>query len=173
MSDEVVINEDYMIYDDENFSVIYNFWKKNGEAGFIFYNKGTENIYIHLDESFLIMNGIAHDYNQRVRTTSQTNIELYQVSYLANVFNSFFSISGTQGSAITNSVSTIENQIICVPPKSSKIISGYDILNTLYRSSKIYLNPRKEDIHSLSFSTDDSPFILGTIYLMAQNNILF
>lgn len=33
-----------MVYEDDNCTITYNFWKENGEIGFVFTNKTSENL---------------------------------------------------------------------------------------------------------------------------------
>ncbi len=55
-------NENSLIYEDDNCIVSYNLWAERGDIGFRCYNKTNSNIYVNLEESFFILNGIAHDY---------------------------------------------------------------------------------------------------------------
>lgn len=58
----VEINDNVLVYEDDNCVVSYNFWRENGDFGFKIYNKNTENIYLHMDECFFVKNGMAYDY---------------------------------------------------------------------------------------------------------------
>jgi hypothetical protein len=51
-----------VLYEDENCAVFYKFWTEGGDAGFEFYNKTNEIIYLDLTKTFFIKNGIAYDY---------------------------------------------------------------------------------------------------------------
>lgn len=50
------------IYDDENCSIIYNFWTSGGNPGFVIKNKSTNTIYVDLTNTFLVTNEHAQDY---------------------------------------------------------------------------------------------------------------
>lgn len=70
-SKKIVVNDEAIIYEDTNCIVVYNFWDKNGNTGFQFYNKTDKNIYLNMEESFFIINGMACNYyNNRVYTNS-------------------------------------------------------------------------------------------------------
>ena len=60
--DKMKSNENSLIYEDDNCIVSYNLWAERGDIGFKVYNKTNSNIYVNLEESFFILNGIAHDY---------------------------------------------------------------------------------------------------------------
>src|SRR5690606_36493251 len=57
-------NSSVMTYEDSNCRINYNLWSENGNAGFTFYNKSDEVIHLLLDQSFYVLNGMAHDYYQ-------------------------------------------------------------------------------------------------------------
>jgi hypothetical protein len=57
-----------------------------------------------------------------------------------------------------NSVSVIEQQYITIPPKSAKIISGFDLNASIYRDCNLILYPSKKEIKTSSFDKDNSPF---------------
>jgi hypothetical protein len=164
-----------LVYEDENCKVLYNFWEQGGNAGFHFYNKTDENIYINMDESFFICNGIAHNYyKNRVFTYSQSsslnasksNTTLAGQS-APNVIGVLFSIaaesSTTKGKAISSGSSTayIEEKIICIPPKNTKIIAEYNITESLYRDCNLFIHPSKKKIKTSEFSESESPFVFS------------
>ena len=190
----VAMHDDYMVFEDGNCQVFYNFWKEYGEIGFIFYNKTTQNVYLHLDECFYVVNGFACDYyRNRVYTNSNSYVTSNQ---LTNIYGSYvtksnasananyyhigaygtgnaygnqttykngyiYGSTGTVTNTASNSVSIAEKRIICIPPKTSKIITEFDIKNSIYRSCDIYRNPGKKDPHSVTFSKDNSPLVFG------------
>ena len=191
---DITIRDNCMVYEDENCEILYNFWKEYGEIGFVFYNKTTENIYLHLDECFYIENGGAYDYyRNRVYTNSKSYVTSTQLtninsSYLtksnatanANYYqigaygtgNAYgnqttykngyiYGSTGTITNTTSNSVSIAEKRIICIPPRTSKIITEFEIKNSIYRSCDIYRNPGRKDPHSVTFSKNNSPLIFG------------
>ncbi len=183
-----------MVFEDENCQILYNFWREEGEIGFVFVNKTSENIYLHLDECFFIKNGMAYDYfKNRVYTNSKSYIASSQLHniYAATAVKSnaiasanYYQV-GTNGTgsasasqttykngyvygnsrtvtnSASNSVSTSEKPVICIPAKSSKIISEYNIKSSLYRSCDLRRYPRKKDSNSISFTQENSPLTFG------------
>lgn len=179
---DVQVKEDCMVFEDDNCIVTYNFWKENGEIGFIITNKTSENLYIHKDECYFIKNGFAYDYYQnRLYSSSSSfasmsnlsNIYSHTSSYAsANYYNVGVSASGssnkniygtsfTTTGATSNGVSTPEKAIICIPPHTSKVISEFDIKSTIFRSCDLYLAPRRKDPNHLIFNQDNTPLTFG------------
>jgi hypothetical protein len=78
-----------VLYEDENCAVFYKFWSDGGDAGFEFYNKTNEIIYLDLSKTFFIKNGVAYDYyqDQTVTKTKSSNVSVastYGYSLSAN-----------------------------------------------------------------------------------------
>ena len=71
-----------VLYEDENCAVFYKFWTKGGDAGFEFYNKTNEIIYLDLTKTFFIKNGIAYDYYEdKTVTDTETSHTSSTVTY--------------------------------------------------------------------------------------------
>ena len=183
---DIVMRDNCMVFEDDNCEILYNLWKENGEIGFVFYNKTSENIYLHLDQCFYVSNGIAFDYyRNRVFTDSRTSLTSTQLTNIygssttnANIIytalggygtgnktvykNGYvYGTTGTITNASSNSVSVAEKQIICIPPKTSKVITEFDIKSTVYRSCDLYRNPGRKDPHSVSFNKSNTPLTFG------------
>jgi hypothetical protein len=100
----------------------------------------------------------------------------------SNTYQSVESILYSQSVNVSKgySVSYNESSIIRVPPKSLKIISEFKILTSRYLNCKLYDTPQG-NIHSLTFTKDDSPFVfsnricykvdsLGSLPIYVTNN---
>lgn len=86
---DVSVKEDYLLFEDENCKIGYNFWKEYGEIGFVFFNKTSENLYIHLDECFYVANGCAYDYyGNRMYTQNRATTVSTNLSYIGGAMNS-------------------------------------------------------------------------------------
>ena len=168
---DIAMRENCMVFEDENCEIIYNFWKEYGDIGFVFRNKTSENIYLHLDECYYVENGFAYDYYQnRVYTNSKSHVTSNQLS---NIYGSYitksntykngyiYGLTGTVTSSSSNSVSIAEKQVICIPPKSSKTITEFDIKSSVYRSCDLYRIPAVKKPHGVSFNMDNSPLTFG------------
>jgi hypothetical protein len=113
-----IVNNDRIVFQDNNCIVYYNLWMDGGNVGFSFYNKSENDITIHLDKTFFVLNGIAHEYFQN-RTISQslnagtTVSSLYYRDYWSN------SVSNVAGSSSKSFTSTyVEKPQLTIPPKS-------------------------------------------------------
>ncbi len=94
VNDNIIVNENTLIFEDEHCVILYDFWGEYGDFGFLVYNKGDENIYIHLDECFFVVNGFAYDYYQnRIYSNSSSSV--------ASTTNSY-SLSGSNSSTFAN-----------------------------------------------------------------------
>ena len=123
VEENIAINDNVLVFEDDNCVISYNFWKEGGDFGFKIYNKNSENIYLHVDECFFVKNGYAYDY--------------YDFE--------------------------AEPKVICVPAKTAKIISEFDIASNIYHDCDLYLNPGRKDRNYLSFSEENSPLTFGNI----------
>jgi hypothetical protein len=75
------------------------------------------------------------------------------------------SYSASVGKNVSNTssrgVSVKEKEIICIPPKSAKVISEYNINENLYRDCNLFLKPSKKKIKTSNFSEENSPFVFS------------
>jgi len=159
-TNNVVSDEKYLVYEDENCMVSYNLWSKGGDIGFKFFNKTDNNIYLNLSESFFIINGFAYDYYKNRIFTNSKN--------LSSATSKFFNSNTTQSSNILESttssgysVSFNENKIICIPSKTSKIITEFNIIESIYNDCFLIKYPTKKQIKSKNFTKNDSPYIFS------------
>ncbi len=167
-SEGIVENKDHLIFEDDHCIISYNLWKNGGDIGFTFYNKTEEIIFLNLEESFFIRNGIAYDYyKDRIFESSLSsgfsNSASSSISFLGynhlNVLNQL-SVNHKAKTESTSgvSVSHFEKNIISIPPKTAKIISEYSISNSVYRDCNLFLHPSKSQIKTETFTKTNSPF---------------
>lgn len=70
-NNNIQIKDNVLVYEDENCSIVYDLWSDGGNLSFKFFNKTNDNVYIHLDESFFVKNGMAYNFfNNRIFTNS-------------------------------------------------------------------------------------------------------
>ncbi len=187
-SDKIVVNDDNLIYEDDNCKVSYDLWGEGGNIGFQFFNKTDKNIYLNLEESFFILNGIAYDYyRNRVfasaissgATTSRgvaDNKSVTGLNFLGLIQTNRISATNSVGlmSSSGFSVSYNEEKIMCIPSKSSKIISEYIISESLYRDCDLFKYPTKKQIKYKTFSKEQSPLVFSNriAYSIGQTDSL-
>lgn len=187
-SQNLSTKENALVYEDENCRVLYNLWEDGGNVGFQFYNKTEEPLYLHMDQSFFVLNDVAYDYfRDRVITYSNTSeIAASSSSYtgasvtgfnLLNLLQTDYSAStGSMGSKASSgkSVSYQEEEILIIPSKASKIIMEYNINESVLRNCDLYLYPNKRQIETVAYSSSDSPlkFSNRITYSVGQNSEL-
>lgn len=174
-SDSMIKSDKFISYEDENCIISYNLWERGGNIGFNFYNKSNENLYLLMDESFFILNGIANDYfkgrsysnslstgiltNQGLAAskslTGQNSLNLPQTNKVSAEISQ--GISTAKGVSIT----TDEQKLICIPPKASKIIKEYNINEIRIKNCDLLKYPTKKQVKTISFSKEDSPVVFS------------
>jgi len=84
------------------------------------------------------------------------------------------SVSATSAASASSGfgVNVKEQDIICIPPKSAKVISEYNVNELLYRDCNLFLFPSKKQIRTSSFSEDNSPYIFSNriSYIIENTN---
>jgi len=187
-SDKMVIKENLLIYEDENCKVSYNLWNEGGNIGFRFYNNTDKNIFLNLDESFFVLNGIAYDYyRNRVFTNSTSSGATTSLAATASksvTGINYLDLLQTNRIQATNSVGLItskgysisynEEKTICIPSKTSKVIAEYNINESLYRDCDLFKYPTKKQIKSKNFSKTESPLVFSNriVYAIGQKDNL-
>jgi len=147
-----------MSYENDHCRVSYDLWSENGNAGFTFYNKTAEVIYLHLDESFYVMNGVAHDYFQNRTFLSGNNAVTSKTAGMGfgryGIINTF---SSTVVDSQMNGVEVLEAKTIAIPPNTAKRISEYDITREIYRDCDMLRFPSARKVTTKSFTAENTP----------------
>jgi len=174
-TNESITNVEELFFEDDNCKISYNLWENGGNIGFNFYNKTDKNVYVRLNESNFILNGFAYDYfKNRTFTTSESksasasNTSTGSVAVTGiNVYNNIqtnqvkSSSSANLSSSVGYAVSTKEDSLICIPPKTTKRISEYSINNALIRNCDLFKYPRTKEIKTKSYSAEKSPIVFS------------
>lgn len=174
LPDNVKMDKTNSYYEDENCKITYDFWSNGGDIGFAFYNKSDKYIYLNLEESFFIKNGVVYDYYKNrtysslhtlstINNVSSSSLYLFNTPYMLGSVGAVNSISYYSSLYNSNSESYEENKIICIPPKTSRYFSEYKLTNSIYRSCNIYRYPRKKDANKEYFELINSPLRFGNI----------
>lgn len=174
-SDNTTLRDNKLIYEDENCEVSYDLWGDGGDIGFRLFNKTDKNLYLNLDQCYFILNGVSNNYyKDRVYTNTQsagTNTAQStsgSKSYSGfNYWNLFqtnnISTTGSVGvsSASGYSVSHKEEKVVCIPSKTSKLISEYSINKSVYRDCNLLKYPSSKKVQKLSFTKTNSPLVFS------------
>lgn len=159
---ETVVNDgNNTFFEDNNCKIVYNLWAENGNAGFSFYNKTTETIYLQLDQSFYVINDRAYDYYQNrifIDTKQQATKTSNSVGFSQAGWLSFSSYTtNTLLNNSTKGIESIEARIIAIPPKTSKTISEFQINQTIFRDCDLLRFPTSKQKSIKTFSEESSP----------------
>lgn len=169
------LNGSFLVYEDDNCKVSYNLWYDGGNIGFIFYNKTGQDIFLNLETSYFILNGISYNYyKNRVYTNSAslgasasnfatTSKSMTGMNYLDLIQTNRVSVGNSVGIAASSgySVSYNEEKIVCIPSLTSKMITEYSINKSLYRDCDLFKYPTKKNIVTKNFKKSDSPFVFS------------
>lgn len=157
-------------YTDNSCSVYYDFWCNGGNPGFILTNNTNEIIYVELNKSFFIRNGIAYDYflNRSV-STSAAFVESASASRSGTTYGYWNAIGGLVPGSLTasvgastsssksSSVTTEEKSIIAIPPHTSKSFAEYAISQKCFYDCNQNITPSKKQSPSYDFQLINSP----------------
>jgi hypothetical protein len=174
-SENIVKKDNLLVFEDENCIVSYDLWQNGGNIGFNVYNKSNKNLYLNLEQSFFIFNGIANNYyKNRIfsNTSNSGTISQSTLSLSKSItgFNNLNLLQTNNKTATSNiglvnsigySVSFNEEKIINIPPKTSKYITEYSINNSFYRDCDLFKYPTKKQIKTKTFSKTDSPLVFS------------
>jgi len=155
-------------FEDENCQITYNLWSEGGDIGFNFLNTTSEYITINKEKSFFIINGFAYDYYLNRIQGSTSNESVLKSS--SSVYNGYRRNSFSQALSASNSVSFQESTNEIIPPKTLKRISEYRINSTLLRNCDLLRFPSKNEIMSLSYSKENSPFVFSNLISYTMND---
>ena len=169
-SKEIEHKSEQLVYENDICKVSYNLWDNGGNVGFILTNKSENNVFLHKDKCFFILNGKAKDYyknrtykktvSSRESTFKQSSISESNTNfdeYLIESTKALVSSSAQSSVSEEVSVSYQEKKTICIPPHSSKMIQEFKIQKTLYRDCDLPRSPNNNDIKTLTFKESTSP----------------
>lgn len=143
--DNVFKEDDFLLFKDENCSVMYNFWSKGGVMDFIIMNNTDSIMYIDMEKSFFIRNGLSYDYFENTAYvrgsgdySNSYSVGSVNVSTIKSIFffpNNIFTgkstsdvnvlVSSNSGPSKYNFQVRQERPVILVPPCGAKVISKF------------------------------------------------
>lgn len=170
-----------LVFEDENCIITYNLWQENGNIGFQVYNKTDSNLYINLENSFYILNGMANNYYKNRKYIYGSSTGSTATKQATNSFGNFGAYNfllgnQTKSAAIVqssnNSIAYQEEKVMVIPSKTSKEIQEYSIKNSLYRDCDLFLYPKKKEVKSVTFQKSNSPLVFSNriAYTIGESN---
>lgn len=166
---------DVIQYEDEQCLIVYNLWGEGGNMGFRFYNKTDHNIYLNLEETFFIRNGMASNYYKNRIYSSSSSFgssvvhDASKSKYTENLEGA--NLQKTRGKTKRQSVEIIntsqegisfyEEKVAIIPAKTSKYFQEYTVVNTLHRDCDLKRYPKGKRKESKTFTPETSPLVFS------------
>lgn len=143
-SNNLKMQDNSLVYENEDCKVLYNLWSNNGKLKFAILNKTDKDIFVNMGQSFYVVNGQAVDYYQGRTFTSQSYDEYTNMgaSVTGNANGSGLWGNGVYYEdaqalvnaksvrtvkAVANSITSKEKEIVCIPAKCYKVFSYYSV----------------------------------------------
>lgn len=170
-----------LLYEDENCIIRYNLWSDGGNIGFDIENKTEKDLYLCLNKSFFVLNGMAFDYYQnRTFTTSESRSISTSASRTTSV-GRVNEANGVQtnytkharinvGTITGNATTMVEDSVVCIPAGTYKTFTEYSINSDLIRDCDLLRNPRSREIKTKKYTLEQSPVVFGNIVTYKINN---
>lgn len=143
-----------LLYEDANCAIFYKFWGNGGDAGFEFYNKTDQIIYLDLSKTFFIKNGIAYDYyeDKTITNTESSNTTVSVTSGYGLSATSSYSASISQYYAGHLGYPTTS---LSPRASSASISASNSLFASLFGSKSIFSSTG----HSSSVATTKQPIL--------------
>ncbi len=150
-SENTQATQDMLINQDDNVSVKFDFWTNNGDGSIFIYNRSDQEVFVDLGRSHLVKNDLAYTYYPAVEVQSSTQLVstgLYMKISLMSPTN-------------VTSLAQLEVRVICLPPKSGKIIPGPRLATSLFTDYELF--PGKKEEITVEYSRENSPLTFRNI----------
>lgn len=143
-TNDMKVQDNSLVYENEDCKVLYNLWSNNGELKFAVLNKTDKDIFVNMGQSFYVVNGQAVDYYQGREFSSQSTTHAdFMISsaigtvgaygfwgndvYMENVTAIADAMSAKLSKTQSNGVITREKEIVCIPSKCFKVFNYYKV----------------------------------------------
>lgn len=169
-SDNGVLDNNKIVFEDKNCKVQYNLWSEGGNIGFSIYNKAESDLTVHLNKTFFVINSVAYEYFQNRTFSSSSNYGTTVTSY-SNPYYWNYNISKISGTT-SNSFSTsyMEKQYLTIPPKTLVNISEFKVVNNRFISCELNKYPSRRNVKTLKFNKENSPIVFSNIITYSTTN---
>lgn len=176
-SNDLKMQDNSLLFENADCQVSYNFWSDGGYVSFAFKNKTDKDIFINMNESFLVVNGNAHNYFE-AKTYTYGSAYATTTGYGESLG---VSLSGNTGiwsnkqytasagvaasvqsrSAIINTVSRKEQEIVCIPANSYKTFSKFCLSPVIYQKCIKKVDFPSNRASLAKFDSNNSPIIMN------------
>jgi hypothetical protein len=153
------LNNDKIVFEDNNCSVYYNLYSEGGNVGFSIYNKTENDLTINLTKTFFVLNGVAHEYFQNRTFSKSSNSGTTLTSYNYPIYwnNNLAKVTGSNSTSF--STSYIEKPELTIPSKTLINISEYIVTNARYANCYLVKYPSRKNVSTLKFHKENSPYV--------------
>ena len=185
-SNDLKMQDNSLLFENADCQVSYNFWSDGGHVSFAFKNKTDKDIFINMNESFLVVNGNAHNYFE-AKTYTYGSAYATTIGYGESLG---VSLSGNTGiwankqytdsagvaasvqsrSAIMNTVSRKEQEIVCIPANSFKTFSKFCLSPVIYQKCVKKVDFPSNRASLAKFDSTNSPIIMNNRLTYGFNN---
>lgn len=176
-SKDLKMQDNSLLFENADCQVSYNFWSDGGYVSFAFKNKTDRDIIINMNESFLVVNGNAHNYFE-AKTYTYGSAFATSIGYVESLGVSLSGKTGvwsnkhytasagvaasiTSKSAIMNTVSIKEQEVVCIPANSFKTFSKFCLSPAIYQKCVKKVDFPSNRASLAKFDSHNSPIILN------------
>ena len=176
-SKDLKMQDNSLLFENADCQVSYNFWSDGGYVSFAFMNKTDKDIFINMNESFLVVNGNAHNYFE-AKTYTYGSAFATSIGYGESLGVSLYGKTGiwsnkhytasagvaariSSGSAIMNSVSRKEQEVVCIPAYSFKTFSKFCLTPDIYQKCEEKVDYPSKKVSLAKFDSDNSPIMMN------------
>lgn len=180
VNEAATIRDNTLVFEDANFSITYDMWDDGGTVGFAMQNKTDADMYVRMDKTFFVLNGIAYDYFQNritTRSISSANVNSTAMAmsggntagnsssgYMGARSSRWWSVGGlgatnTVANAAGSSVAYNEPKVVCIPAHTSKMFGGFVIARSAFRDCDLLRYPTTNPTDPFVFNAQNSPFV--------------
>ena len=176
-SKDLKMQDNSLLFENAECQVSYNFWSDGGYVSFAFKNKTDRDIFINMNESFLVVNGNAHNYFE-AKTYTYGSAFATSIGYGESLGVSLSGKTGvwsnkhytasagvaasiTSKSAIMNTVSIKEQEVVCIPANSFKTFSKFCLSPAIYQKCVKKVDYPSKKVSLAKFDSDNSPIMMN------------
>ena len=176
-SKDLKMQDNSLLFENADCQVSYNFWSDGGYVSFAFKNKTDRDIFINMNESFLVVNGNAHNYFE-AKTYTYGSAFATSIGYGESLGVSLSGKTGvwsnkhytasaavaasiTSKSAIMNTVSIKEQEVVCIPANSFKTFSKFCLSPAIYQKCVKKVDYPSKKVSLAKFDSDNSPIMMN------------
>lgn len=163
------INDKWISYFEDNFTIRYNLLSNKGYILFEIYNSSNEDIVIDLDKTFFVLNDEVKEYYQN-ETTTQT---LVYSNSEATITKSFFkneSYLSSEGNSSGSSESISDKQFVTIPPGTFRTFRKFNIIDSYLEQKDLIKYPKPLIKNKVTFTSTNSPIKFANIISYKQGD---